>query len=469
MPNPYLRILIGSTVGFICLGGCATRDEVGKSPPGSQLIDQPAAVRRTDLEIWSWNIAAEALTHLIPEFERQHPGIHVRVNMNGARLESRLLLALSSGVGAPDISQLQLVDAPHYSYTGALTDLTPVAAELRDKFPVPQWSNCVYNGRIYAIPWDIGPCAVFYKKHIFRKYGVDADKIETWDDFIAAGKHILERSHGQTKMLPMGQNLYATDFEILIQQDGGQIFDEQGRVAINSPQCVQALEVMHKIVQAGINSNILAWSLEYMASINSDSLATFPSAVWFAGTIKNTAKEYPGIKEWGVMRLPALEKGGPRVSNLGGSVLVIPAQCKNKAAAWEFIKQALCTVDGQVDQYRYRSLFPAYLPALKSTVFDEPDPFFGGQRISRLFATDLDKIHPLNRTRNWAEATRYLDQAFSAAAANGFPTKGLLEGSEQKLHNRLGVEISPQSLSFGSKPRTSSRTRTITSTVAGSS
>src|SRR5207248_2092463 len=134
--------------------------------------------------------------------------------------------------------------------------------------------------------------------HIFRKYGIDPEKIETWDDFIAAGKQILERSHGQTKMMPMGHNLLSTMFELLIQQNGGQIFDSAGRIAINSPQCAQAVEVMRKIAQAGIQSNIMAWGHEYMASINSDTLATFPSAVWFAGTIKDTAKEYPGTKEW---------------------------------------------------------------------------------------------------------------------------------------------------------------------------
>src|SRR5262245_17614374 len=124
------------------LAGCdAARNNVRKDPAFElQSGERPI---RGNLEIWSWNIAAEALTHLAPVFERRNPGVLVHVNKNGDRLQSRLLLALSSGVGAPDISQLQLVDAAHYTYTGALTDLTPVAAEYADKFPAPQWSNCV--------------------------------------------------------------------------------------------------------------------------------------------------------------------------------------------------------------------------------------------------------------------------------------------------------------------------------------
>ena len=52
------------------------------------------------------------------------------------------------------------------------------------------------NGHVYAIPWDIGPCAVYYRRSIFRKYGIDPGKIETWSDYIAAGRMIVRESGG---------------------------------------------------------------------------------------------------------------------------------------------------------------------------------------------------------------------------------------------------------------------------------
>jgi lactose/L-arabinose transport system substrate-binding protein len=400
------------------------------------------------LTVWSWNIAAKSLQRLIPDFNRRVPHVKVQVDMTGARMQTRLMLSLAADVGAPDISQFELTDAPRYIATRRLADLTPVAAKYRTLFPASLWDNCTLEGHVYAIPWDVGPCAVFYKRDLFQRYGIDPAKIATWDDYIEAGKTILQRSGGRTKMLPLGSNGIRPMFELLIQQSGGQVFDDQGRIAINTPQTRQALEIIRRMRTAGICSDVPLWSQEFLAGLNDETIATYPIAVWFAGTIQDTVKDYAGHKAaWGVFKLPAIVRGGPRVANLGGSVLVIPAQCPNKAAAWAFVEYALCTQEGQIAQYRNMSLFPAFLPASQSPTLDVPDPFFGGQRIERLFATDLTKIPRLNRTSYWGEAVRYLEQALSHWAAEGMPENGFFEDLEQRLHQRLSLPISPLSLS----------------------
>jgi lactose/L-arabinose transport system substrate-binding protein len=398
--------------------------------------------------VWGWNIAAKSLQKLVPAFSRRCPNVEVEVEMTGANLQTRFLLSLSAGVGAPDVSQLQMVDAPKYIATGRLADLTAVAAKYERMFPASLWSNCRHNGRVYAIPWDMGPCAVYYKRELFKRYGIDPTGIATWDDFIAAGRTILARSNGKTKMLPLAPTSLGAMYEILIQQNGGQLFDDQGRIAVHSAESLQVLNVLRRLLASGICANVQMWRHEFMAGLKSDTIATYPMAVWFGGTIKDTVAEYAGdVSQWGVFRLPALEPGGLRTSNLGGSVLVIPAQCRQKQAAWAFVEYALCTCQGQVAQYRTFDLFPAFLPALKDPYFDQPDPFFGGQRASRLFATDITRIPTLNRTGDWMQALRYLEQALSRWAAGGMETSSFFATLEQKLHRRTRRNISPTSLS----------------------
>jgi lactose/L-arabinose transport system substrate-binding protein len=449
-------------IPLLCCGVLLAAWLLRANPEANRASQPPAEIPpdrlRGAITVWSWNIAAKSLQGLLPTFERDYPHVRVAVDMTGARMETRVMLSLASGVGAPDVSQFQMRDAPRYIATGKLTDLTPVAAKYRTLFPASLWDNCTLNGRVYAIPWDMGPCAVYYQRDIFQRYAIDPSKIETWDDYIEAGRQILQKSGGRAKMLPLGANALGMMFEILIQQNGGQVFDDQGRIAINSPQTRQALEIIRRMRAAGIGSDIPLWSQEFLAGLSDESIATYPSAVWFAGTMKDTVKDFADKKAaWGVFKLPALEKGGLRVANYGGSVLVIPDQCRNKAAAWAFIEYALCTREGQIAQYKSMSLFPAFLPALESSILDEADPFFGGQRIGRLFATDVTKISRVNRTPAWGEASRYLDQALSQWAASGMPTEGFFETLETKLHRRLGLEISPQSLST---PKKSSRAGT---------
>jgi lactose/L-arabinose transport system substrate-binding protein len=203
---------------------------------------------------------------------------------------------------------------------------------------------------------------------------------------------------------------------------------------------------------AGICSDVALWSQEFLAGLNDESIATYPIAVWFAGTIKDTVKDFAGKQaSWGAFTLPAVALGGLHVANLGGSVLVIPAQSRNREAAWAFVEYALCTVEGQAAQYRNMSLFPAFLPASQSSTLDEPDPFFGGQRIERLFATDVTKIARLNRTPAWGEAMRYLDQALSQWAAEGMPREGFFENLERRMQRRLSLPVSPSSLTYRGK------------------
>jgi lactose/L-arabinose transport system substrate-binding protein len=420
------------------------RSAPASSAASGSVVSVPPERLHGNLMVWSWNIAAKSLQRLVPAFEQRAPKVRVDVDMTGAQMQTRLMLSLAAGVGAPDISQLQLTDAPHYIATERLADLSPVAEKYHDLFPASVWDNCTLHGRVYAIPWDVGPCAVFYRRDLFRKYGVDPEKIDTWDDYIAAGEQILQRSGGRTKMLPLGANGLLPMFQMLLQENRGQIFDDQGRIAIRSRQAEQALEIIRRMRTAGIGSDIQLWSQEFLAGLNDEPLATYPIAIWFAGTIRDTVKDFAGPKsEWGVFRLPAIERGGLRVANWGGSVLVIPEQCRNKAAAWAFIEYALCTQEGQIAQYRNMNLFPAYLPAMRSAELDQPDPFFGGQRIVRLFSTDVTRISRLNMTPTWAEASTYLEQALSQWAANGLHSAGFFETLEQKMHRRLDVPIAP--------------------------
>jgi ABC-type glycerol-3-phosphate transport system substrate-binding protein len=245
-------------------------------------------------------------------------------------------------------------------------------------------------------------------------------------------------------MLPLGSNTLRDLFFILLQQSGGQIFDEQGRIAVNSPAARASLDMLRRLRASGIGADVLQYSPEYISGLNTETIASYPGAVWLAGTIKDTARDATDRKsEWGVFRLPALTAGGLRVANLGGSVLVIPAQCRDKATAWAFVEFALCTREAQAAQYRRYDLYPAFLPALRDPAVRGPDPFFGGQRAGELFARDVTRIRGLHMPPGWNEASDYLDQSLSQWAATGMKNDGFLEAVAAKMERRLDAPASP--------------------------
>ncbi|MCL4693887.1 MAG: extracellular solute-binding protein, partial [Candidatus Hydrogenedentes bacterium] len=232
-------------------------------------------------------------------------------------------------------------------------------------------------------------------------------------------------------------------FEMLMQQNGGQVFDDHGRVAIDSGQTREVMAVLESLLTAGITSNTAVFSQAFYTSLGTEEIASFPMAAWLGGFIKNYAPETSG--EWGVFPLPALTPGGLRASTAGGSVLIIPAQSTRPDAAWNFVRFMLCNEQSQLAHYRNSDLFPALLTTYDDPFFDEPDPFYGGQRVRRLFAEDITRIPQVNRTEDWREASRYISQEMSHWAANECQeTDAMLARLACHLSERLRRELAPQ-------------------------
>jgi lactose/L-arabinose transport system substrate-binding protein len=455
MRSRRLHTVIGLVLALAVFGALLASIQRGAHRRASTEPIDPARLREPAqlqgaIDVWGWNIAAKSLRSLTPAFQNRYPRVHVNVEMSGANMQTRFLLSLSAGTGAPDVMQLQAYESPRYMATGRMSDLTAAAAKYQKQFPPSSWANCVHEGRVYAVPWDIGPCAVFYKRDTFRKYGIDPEQIETWDDFIAAGKRIREQSNGRTKMMPLSTGDPIPIYEMLLQQVGGQVFDAQGRIAVDSPESRRVLELIRRLLDSGICAAVDQFSHEWLAGLNAETIAGYPGAAWQGGTIKDTTGQYiSGRANWGVFRLPAFERGGLRTSNLGGSVLVIPDQCPNKEAAWAFVEYALCTREGQVAQYVHFDLFPAYLPALEDPCFQQPDPYYGDQRVRALFADAVKGIPVLHRTSDWVEATNYTRQSFTGWAVNHEPVEPTFEQLARKLERRLGRERAPAAAGAG--------------------
>jgi multiple sugar transport system substrate-binding protein/lactose/L-arabinose transport system substrate-binding protein len=212
-----------------------------------------------------------------------------------------------------------------------------------------------------------------------------------------------------------------------------------------SNESLRVLELIKAMLDSGICMNTAPFSHEDIAGFKTDAVATYPMAVWFGGSLKDYAPATSG--EWGVFRLPAFEPGGLRVSNLGGSVLVIPEETADKEGAWAFVEFCLCNPKTQLFQYEQFDLFPCLTTTFDDPFFDEPDPFYAGQQVRRLFATEIDQIPTLNRTKDWKEAMRYLNQDLVRWVSGGLDAREVLAALELKLSRRLNREIAPGSLS----------------------
>lgn len=408
------------------LTGCAA----GGSGGGTASTLAPNAKVSGSITVWSWDVAATALKRLGAQYQKSHPGTTIKVvDVGYDNVYDKISVGLQAGSGLPDIITLETDHTPGYiaQFPKGFTDLSPVLGADKADFDPSKWSASLgKNGNLYAAPWDAGTMALYYRSDYLKTAGIDPASLTSWDDLVAAGVKI-KAATGHTLMstdLSAGGPFYA-----MLQQQGQGIFDAQGKIAITSPAAVTALTLIQEMNGKGLLKNVKGWDAEVTSAKNGDS-ATDPNAVWWIGTLTSEMPELSG--KFGITELPAFTDGGARTSNNGGSGLAIPSQAKNPQLAASFLQYVLTDKANQVSMMKKESLFPSYLPALQDSYFQQPQPYFGGQKVYQLFAEQTAKIPSIVYTSDNAEATNVINNAVAASVLNGeSPAKALKDAASQ--------------------------------------
>ena len=143
----------------------------------------------------------------------------------------------------------------------------------------------------------------------------------------------------------------------------------------------------------GWDMNTAIGSTEHNAAQANGSVAMLMRGCWHGGFLKSGI-DPNGAGNWRITILPA----GIPSSNNGGSYVSIPSQSKNKEAAWNFIKYTMTTPEGQNAIFEAVDYFPAYKPAWNDPIYQNEDPYFGGQKTRALWAKIAAEVQPVFTT-----------------------------------------------------------------------
>lgn len=429
-----LRTLLVPAVALALLSGCT----MGGGAAAPVTLD-PAAKPTGEITVWSWDVAATALTRLGAEFEKANPGTTINVvDVGYDNAYDKLSVGFQAGSGLPDLVTIETDRAPGYinEFPTGLADLTPVLGEKQSDFDPFKWSaQSDKDGALKVAPWDSGTVGLFYRSDYFKDAGIDPTEIATWDDLVAAGETIKEQT---------GHTLMSLDvatgggFQMLLQQQGQGLFNDAGEITVNSPEAVEALTLLQTINEKGLLKNVTGWDGRVTSAKDGDSAVT-PEAVWWIGTLLGDAPELSG--SYGVTELPAFAADGVRTSNSGGSGLAIPTQAKNPNLAAAFLDYTLADTDNQASMMVNEGLFPSYLPALETEFFSEPQEYFGGQKVYELFAEQTANIPPITFTTDNAEASDIVANAVVAAVLNGADPATVLNDAAEQIATATGRTI----------------------------
>jgi multiple sugar transport system substrate-binding protein len=393
-----------------------------------------AHAQKTTLTVATFPDLDRAAKAAVPRWNKLHPEIEVKVvSLQYADHHTAMITALATGSGLPDVVAVDFRFIGKFADAGGFEDLLKPpydAAALRDKFvrfSVPQVTNA--RGEMIALPADIGPGTLLYRKDIADKAGVtESELTKSWESYIEAGRKIK---------LKTGAYLLADAADIrdiVIRSDlkpgEGLYFDRDGRVLVDSPRFVRAFELGRAARQAGIDAKVVAWTNEWATGFRQSRIATQMMGAWLAGHLKNwLAPDTAGL--WRAAGLP-----GGTYGSYGGSFYAIPKKAQNKAAAWRFIQFMTLDKETQLESLRVLDSFPALAAAHDAPMMEEPIAFLGGQKARLLWRDIAAHVPPIPVSKYDAMATDVIRDEFENVVAKGKDIKLALADARAVIERR---------------------------------
>ena len=303
-----------------------------------------------DLEFWIFaNTHYEEYQARVPIFETQNPEVNVRLINFGGTMHDKLLTAMLSNFGAPDLVEVEITSIGRF-LKGAIDEVGFVDLRPRlesegwmDKLVVSRFTPWSYRGRIFGVPHDLHPVVLLYRDDLFKAAGVEMTAVETWDDFIAAGKKATRDLDGDGKIdqyaIVLDRRTESDYFSLLLQQGGG-FFDEDGNVIIDSELAIETLEFSRR---CSTNMKSQPRYTEHgtvdpsnFAAMQDGKILSVLAPDWYVGILKSQVPQMAG--KWKAIGMPAWHPGGRRTTTRGGTMIGITKQCENPDRAWELLK-----------------------------------------------------------------------------------------------------------------------------------
>lgn len=391
--NRMLRCLACLLLAWL-VAGCARKDD------------------ETVLRFWAMGREAEVVAELLPEFERENPGVRVEVQAIPWNAAHEKLLTAFAADALPDICQLGNTWIPEFAALGALTPLQPYVE--RSQVVVPSdyfpgiWNTNLVERELVGIPWYVDTRLLFYRKDMLRAAGVEAPP-RTWDEWRAT-LAAVKRSVGPDRhAILVLVNEFETQLSLGLQSDDPLLRDRDNRGNFESPGFRRALALYAEMFAKGWAPPVSETQVSNMwEEFFKGNFAFYLSGPWNIREFRKVAPE-PLKDQWGTMALPGPD--GPGAGIAGGTSLVLFKDSPRKQLSWKLV-EFLSRPD---IQQRFYALI-GDLPPRRSTW---THPALADDELARAFRDQLERVKPTPKVLEWERIVQEMRLATERVVRGG--------------------------------------------------
>ena len=365
---------------------------------------------RTPIRFWAMGREAEVLGTLIPEFEREHPGLRVEVQQVPWTAAHEKLLTAYAADALPDICQLGNTWVPEFAELRALEPLQPyvdasTTVEQADYFK-GIWDTNVVDGALYGVPWYVDTRLMFYRRDLLAAAGYDAPPT-TWAEWMEAMRAIKSRQGDDRYAVLLPLNEFEQLLSLGLQQDDPLL--REGRGNFDSPGFRRALGFYAGMFTEGLAPPMSETQISNVWDEFFNGLFVFyVSGPWNIREFRQRAPK--GLEDaWATAPLPGPD--GPGAGIAGGTSLVLFRTSSRKAEAWKLV-EFLSRPD---IQQRFHAEI-GDLPPRRSTW---THPALQSDTYAAAFRDQLERVKPTPKVMEWERIVQEMRLASERVVRGG--------------------------------------------------
>ncbi|UTR16203.1 ABC transporter substrate-binding protein [Salipaludibacillus sp. LMS25] len=322
------------------------------------------------------------------------------------QMHNNLLLSLQSGSGAPDFADIEISQFANYLQGEVqLEALNDVVEPELDDVVTSRFDIYAKDDNYYGIDYHVGATVMFYNEEIMNEAGVDIDSIETWDDYVEAGKQVVANTDAVMTTVESDEHF---TFWPLISQRGSDYFDENGDVILDNETNVETLQFIYDLVYdyeiAEIAPGGFHHAEEYYGFMNDGGAASLMMPMWYMGRFLDYMEDLDGKMQ--IRPLPMWDEGGNRSAGMGGTGTVITNQTEDPELAKDFLAFAKLSEEGNVKLWEILGFDPPRHDVWDSAAMAEDNRFYHyfHDDIFDILLDIRDEINDLNITEQTTNA-----------------------------------------------------------------
>lgn len=339
-------------------------------------------------------------------WNQEHPDMRVTVESSAlpyADLHNKLLVALQSGVGAPDIVDIEISKFANFlKGTVQLADYSKYVDPVRDKFITARFDIYSKEGKVYGLPYHVGATVVYYNMDHMNAAGVRPQDIAYWtSDYVEAGKKVKAATG---KFMTSFESGDQWSFWPMISQQKSDYFNAAGDVILDNDINVKTLQFQYDMIYkeelATLPPGGYHHTEEFYGFLNAGEIASLMMPMWYMGRFVDYCADLSG--KMLVQPMPRWERNGFRSAGMGGTGTAVTNQCKNMDVAVEFVASAKLSREANIKIWEILGFDPP-----RWDVWDSPelkaenkytDYFLNGTALFETLLEVKDEIMPVNVT-----------------------------------------------------------------------